>query len=62
MKIWNKTNINGLQLEYISADYSNAFITFDELQKALKLTKMLNVRHKIILTGSYTIMQQQNLD
>ena len=36
--IVNTTNINELQLEYISADYLHASITLDELEKALKLT------------------------
>jgi hypothetical protein len=38
-KLWNTTNINDVQLEYNSADYSHASITFDELEKVLKLTK-----------------------
>jgi hypothetical protein len=38
-KLWNTTNINELQLEYNSTDYSHAFITLDELEKAFKLTK-----------------------
>ena len=38
-KLWNTTNINELQLEYNSTDYSHAFITLDELEKVLKLTK-----------------------
>jgi len=38
-KLWNTTNINEVQLEYNSADYLYASITFDELEKALKLTK-----------------------
>jgi len=38
-KLWNTTNINELQLEDNSADYLHAFITLDELEKALKLTK-----------------------
>jgi hypothetical protein len=37
--LWNTTNINELQLEYNSADYFHAFITLDELEKVLKLTK-----------------------
>ena len=37
-KLWN-TNINELQLEYNSADYSHASITSDELEKVLKLIK-----------------------
>jgi len=37
--IVNTTNINELQLEYISADYLHASITLDELEKELKLTK-----------------------
>jgi len=38
-KLWNTTNINDLQLEHNSADYLDAFMTLDELEKALKLTK-----------------------
>ena len=38
-KLWNTTNINELQLEYNSADYLHAFITSDDLEKVLKLTK-----------------------
>ena len=33
------TNINELQLEDNSADYLHAFITLDELEKALKINK-----------------------
>jgi len=35
-KLWNTTNINELQLEDNSAGYLHAFITLDELEKALK--------------------------
>jgi len=35
-KLWNTRNINELQLEDNSADYLHAFITLDELEKALK--------------------------
>ena len=38
-KLWNTTNINELQFEYSSADYSRASLTFDELKNVLKLTK-----------------------
>ena len=38
-KLWNTTDINELQLECNSADYLHAFITLDELEKVLKLTK-----------------------
>jgi hypothetical protein len=38
-KLWNTTNINELQLEYNLPDYSHVFITLDELEKVLKLTK-----------------------
>jgi len=38
-KLWNTTNISELQLEDNSADYLHAFITLDELEKVLKLTK-----------------------
>ena len=38
-KLRNTTDINELQLEYNSADYSHASINFDELEKVLKLTK-----------------------
>jgi len=41
-KLWNTRNLNELQLEDNSADYLHAFITLDEVEKALKLTK--NVR------------------
>jgi hypothetical protein len=37
--LWNTTNINELQLEFNLTDYSHAFITIDELEKVLKLTK-----------------------
>ena len=39
MKLWNTTNINESQLEYNSANYWHAFITLDEVEKVLKLTK-----------------------
>ena len=32
-RLWNTTNIIELQLEHNSADYSHAFITFDELER-----------------------------
>jgi hypothetical protein len=38
-KLWNTTNINELQLEHNSADCLRAFMTIDELEKVLKLTK-----------------------
>jgi hypothetical protein len=38
-KLWNTTNINELQLEYNSTDYSHAFVTLDELEKLLKMNK-----------------------
>ena len=38
-KLCNTTNINDLQLENNSADYPHAFVTIDELEKGLKLTK-----------------------
>jgi len=38
-KLWNTKNINELQLEYNSTDYLHAFITLDELENVLKLTK-----------------------
>jgi len=38
-KLRNTTNINELQLEYNSVDYSHAFVNLDELEKVLKLTK-----------------------
>jgi len=38
-KLCNTTNINELQLEYNSTNYSYAFVTLDELLKVLKLTK-----------------------
>ena len=49
-KVWNTTNINELQLEHNSADYSHASVTFDELEKVLKLTKMARLQDKITLT------------
>jgi transcription termination factor NusB len=39
-KLCNTTNRNELQLEHNSADYLHAFITLDELEKVLKLTKI----------------------
>ena len=39
-KLWNTKNVNELQLEDNSADYLHAFINLDELEKALKLTKI----------------------
>ena len=33
------TDINELQSEYNSTDHSRAFVTLDELEKVLKLTK-----------------------
>jgi hypothetical protein len=38
-KLWNRTNMNELQLEHNSADYLHAFINLDELENVLKLTK-----------------------
>jgi hypothetical protein len=38
-KLWNTKYINELQLEYNSPDYLHAFVTLDELEKVLKLTK-----------------------
>jgi len=38
-KLWTTTNINELQLEYDLTDYLHAFVTLDELEKVLKLTK-----------------------
>ena len=38
-KLWNTTNINELPSEYNSADHLHDFITLDELEKMLKLTK-----------------------
>jgi len=38
-KLWNTTNITELTLEYNLADHSQDFITLDELEKVLKLTK-----------------------
>jgi len=35
-KLWKTTNINELQLEDNSAGYLQAFITLDEVEKALK--------------------------
>ena len=39
VKLWNATHINELQLDYTSTDYSHAFVTLDEIEKVLKLTK-----------------------
>jgi len=49
-KLWNTTNINELQLEYSLSNYSHASVTFDELEKVLKLTKMVKLQDKITLT------------
>ena len=38
-KLRNATNRNELQLEYNSADYLHAPVTFEELENVLKLTK-----------------------
>ena len=38
-KLQNTKNINELRLDDNSADYLNASITLDELEKAFKLTK-----------------------
>jgi len=38
-KLWNTTDINKLQLECNSADNLHAFITLEELENVLKLTK-----------------------
>jgi hypothetical protein len=43
-QLWNTTNINELQLEHNSTDCLQAFVTLDELEKVLKLTKMVNPR------------------
>jgi len=61
-KLWNTTNINELQLEYNSTDYLHVFINLGELEKVLKLTKMVKHQDKIILTQSYTSMQQKSLN
>ena len=61
-KLWNTTNINELQLEYNSTDYLHAFITLDELEKVLKLTKMVKPQDKITLTQSYTSRRQKGLN
>src|SRR5215469_7400621 len=37
--LWNTTNTNELQLEHNSANHFDTLITFDELEKVLKLTK-----------------------
>jgi hypothetical protein len=60
-KLWNTTNINELKLEYDSTDYFHAFITLDELEKVLKLTKMVKTQDKIVLTQSYTSKHQKSL-
>ena len=38
-KLWNTTNTYDLQIGYNSANYIHDCITFDELEKVLKLTK-----------------------
>ena len=38
-QLWNITNTNELQTGYNSADYLHDFITFDEIEKVLKLTR-----------------------
>jgi len=58
-KLWNTTNLNELQLEYNSADYSHASINFDELEKVLKLTKNDKARGwDNSVTQSYTSVHQ----
>jgi len=37
-------------------------MTLDELEKVLKLVKMVKPRHKITLTQSYTSMHQKSLN
>jgi hypothetical protein len=61
-KVWNTTYISELQLEYDSADYSRASVTLDELEKALKLTKVVKPQDKITLTQSYTSMHQKTFN
>ena len=51
---------NKLHFQYISTDYSHASITFEELEKLLKLTKMLKLQEKVTLTQSYTTMHQKS--
>ena len=53
---------NELQLEYNSTDYLHAFINLDELEKVLKLTKIVKPQDKITLTQSYTGMHQKSLN
>jgi len=61
-KLWNTTNINELTLEYNLADYSHDFLTLDELEKVLKLTKIVTPQDKITLTQSYTSVHQESLN
>jgi len=61
-KLRNATNINELQLEYNSCDYSHASVTFEELEKVLKVTKMVKFQDNITLTLSYTCMCQKSLN
>jgi hypothetical protein len=61
-RLWNTTNINELQLEYNSTNYLHAFIILDELEKVLKLTKMVKPQDKIALGQSYTSMHQKSLN
>ena len=61
-KLWKTRDNNGLQLEYNSTGYLHLFINLDELEKVLKLTKMVKPRDKITLTQSYTSMHQKSLN
>ena len=45
-----------------SADYLHASINWDELEKALKLTKNGKTQDKLTLTQSYTSMHQKSLN
>ena len=63
MKSYGTQKHKWLQLEYNSTDYLHAFITLDELEKVLKLTKkMVKPQDKITLTQSYTSMHQKSLN
>jgi len=60
--LWNTTNTNELQLEYNLADYLHVSVNVLELEKVLKLIKMVKLRDKITLTQRYTSMHQKSLN
>jgi negative regulator of genetic competence, sporulation and motility len=61
-KLWNTTNICELQLEHNSADYLHAFITFDELEKVLKLTKYVKSPGQDNIKSELYSMHQKSLN